>query len=73
MKNDSTEQIAAHYADIMSALGEDISRDGIVKTPMRAAKAMEFLTEGYHQTLDEVINNAIFESDNDPMVIRKDI
>ncbi|MCP4010366.1 MAG: GTP cyclohydrolase I FolE [Proteobacteria bacterium] len=73
MKNDSTEQIAAHYTEIMSALGEDISRDGIVKTPMRAAKAMQFLTEGYHQTLDEVINNAIFESDNDQMVILKDI
>jgi len=73
MKNDSNEQIAAHYAEIISALGEDISRDGMVKTPMRAAKAMQFLTEGYHQSLDEVINNAIFESDNDQMVILKDI
>jgi GTP cyclohydrolase I len=60
MDQDKTQKIADHYADIMSALGEDISRDGIVKTPMRAAKAMQFLTEGYHQSLDEVINNAIF-------------
>ena len=73
MKHKSTEQIAEYYAAIMSELGEDISRDGIVKTPKRAAKAMEFLTEGYHQTLDQVINNAIFESDNDQMVILKDI
>ena len=69
----STDKIADHYASIMSALGEDVSREGLVKTPMRAAKAMEYLTEGYHQTLDEVINDAIFESDNDEMVILKDI
>ena len=73
MKDIPIDKIADHYADIMSALGEDLSRDGIVKTPMRAARAMQFLTEGYHQTLDEVINNAIFESDNDQMVICKDI
>ena len=73
MDQDKTQKIADHYAGIVSALGEDISRDGIVKTPMRAAKAMQFLTEGYNQSLDEVINNAIFESDNDQMVILKDI
>ena len=73
MAKETSEQIAEHYAAIMSALGEDISREGIVKTPLRAAKAMQFLTEGYHQTLDEVINKAIFESDNDQMVILKDI
>lgn len=73
MEKESTRQIADHYSAIMHTLGEDVSRDGIVKTPMRAAKAMQFLTEGYHQTLDEVINKAIFESDNDQMVILKDI
>lgn len=73
MAHQPTEKIAEHYAAIMSALGEDTDREGIVKTPVRAAKAMQFLTEGYHQTLDEVINNAIFESDNDQMVICKDI
>jgi GTP cyclohydrolase I len=73
MDQHKTNLIADHYAEIMSALGEDLSRDGILKTPLRAAKAMQFLTEGYHQSLDEVINNAIFESDNDQMVILKDI
>ena len=71
--SDKIEQIADHYSSIMTALGEDVSREGLVKTPLRAAKAMEYLTEGYHQTLDEVINDAIFESDNDEMVILKDI
>lgn len=73
MKEIPTDKIASHYAEIMSALGEDLSRDGIVKTPMRAARAIQFLTEGYHQTLDDVINNAVFDSDNDQMVICKDI
>ncbi len=68
-----TDKIAKHYADILTELGEDINRDGLLDTPKRAAKAMQFLTKGYHQNLDEVVNNAIFESDNDEMVIVKDI
>ena len=69
----STEDLTAHYAGIITSVGEDLSRDGLLRTPERAAKAMEYLCRGYHQDLDEVVNNAIFETDNDDMVIVKDI
>jgi GTP cyclohydrolase I len=61
------------YADLLTNLGEDVTRDGLVKTPDRAAKAMEFLTKGYDQNLEEILNEAVFDSDNDQMVIVKDI
>lgn len=65
--------IEQSYADIIRELGEDLERDGLRDTPARAAKAMQFLTRGYHQTLDEVVNGAIFESDSDEMVIVSNI
>jgi len=68
-----TDKLANFYTNILTELGEDIDRDGLKDTPHRAAKAMQFLTRGYHQSLDEVVNNAIFESDNDEMVIVKNI
>ncbi len=68
-----SEKLAGHYADIIADLGEDLTRDGLKDTPQRAAKAMQFLTRGYNQSLDEVVNSAIFDSDNDEMVIVKDI
>ena len=61
------------YKKIIEACGEDVDRPGLVDTPRRAAKAMEFLTRGYHQNLDDVINNALFPSDAREMVIVKDI
>ena len=61
------------YAELLTNLGEDIQRDGLQKTPERAAKAMEFLTKGYDEQLEDIVNNAVFESDNDQMVIVKDI
>lgn len=67
------EKIAAHYKEIISSLGEDPGREGLADTPERAAKAMQFLTQGYTQNLQEVVNGAIFESDSDQMVIIKDI
>lgn len=61
------------YRKIIEECGEDLNRPGLVDTPKRAAKAMQFLTRGYHQNLDEVINNALFPSDSREMVIVKDI
>ena len=71
--NKLTNDIAAHYAAIMTAIGEDVEREGIIKTPQRAAKAMQFLCKGYDETVEGVVNNAVFETDNDSMVICKDI
>jgi GTP cyclohydrolase I len=67
------QQMEAEYASIIEQLGEDIGRDGLRDTPARAAKAMRFLTRGYTQTLDEVVNGALFSSDNSEMVLVRDI
>ena len=61
------------YKKIIQECGEDLSRPGLLDTPKRAAKAMKFLTQGYGQDLDTVINNALFPSDSREMVIVKDI
>ncbi|MCG8612174.1 MAG: GTP cyclohydrolase I FolE [Pseudomonadales bacterium] len=63
----------SHYRQIIEAVGENPDREGLRDTPARAAKAMAFLTRGYHQNLEEVVNNATFESDNDEMVIVQNI
>ncbi len=61
------------YAKIIETIGEDLTRPGLVDTPLRAAKAFEFITGGYHQDLDEVVNEALFPSDSNEMVIVQDI
>jgi len=61
------------YRQLIEGVGEDSSREGLVKTPSRAASALQYLTRGYQQSVDEVVNNAIFESDNDQMILVKDI
>lgn len=61
------------YKELLLSIGENLERDGLKATPRRAAKAFEFLTKGYKEDIKEVINGAIFESDNDEMIIVKDI
>lgn len=62
-----------HFAKIIEAIGEDVTREGLVDTPKRAAKAFAFINRGYNQSLEEIVNNALFESAADEMVIVKDI
>ena len=62
-----------HFENIISGIGEDLNRDGLLKTPYRAAKAFANLTRGYTQRIEDIVNGAIFESDNEEMVIVKDI
>jgi len=67
------ETMTERYRDIITLLGEDVSREGLVRTPERAAKAMYFLTKGYRQDINHLINNAVFHSDTDEMVIVRNI
>jgi len=62
-----------NYRKIIQDIGEDPNREGLKKTPERAAKAIKHFTKGYHQNLDSIINDALFDSDIDDIVIMKDI
>ncbi len=66
-------ELANHYRGIIQKLGEDTQRDGLRDTPERAAKAMQFLTRGYQQSLDDLVNGAVFDSTMDEMVVVQDI
>lgn len=68
-----TDDVKARYKSIIEDLGEDVSRDGLLKTPERASKAMQFLTQGYHQDASEILKSAMFEESYNEMVIVKDI
>jgi len=65
--------LAQAFASIIAEIGEDLDRDGLKKTPERAATAFEFLTRGYHQDIDKVVNKALYASDSDEMVIVQNI
>ncbi len=62
-----------NYTEILAEIGEDVNREGLLDTPKRAAKAMQYLCRGYQQTLEEVTNGALFHSDNSEMVLVKNI
>ena len=62
-----------HWAAIIEAVGEDLDRPGLQDTPDRAAKAFEFLTRGYNQSVETVVNDALFPSDSSEMVIVQDV
>ncbi len=68
-----TAKLDTLYREIIRDVGEDPARHGLQKTPERAARAMEYLTRGYRQTVDEVVNGAIFDSDNEEMIVVKNI
>ena len=69
----SNPELEELFTNLLENLGEDPKRQGLVRTPSRAAKAMQFLTSGYQQDIDELLNKAIFDEDYDEMVIVKDI
>ncbi len=69
----NTERVAELIRLLLIELGEDPNREGLLKTPERAAKAWEYLTSGYRRNVDEVINGAVFESEANNMIIVRDI
>ncbi|MAM01535.1 MAG: GTP cyclohydrolase I FolE, partial [Flavobacteriaceae bacterium] len=68
-----TEQIKTNYQEILHLLGENQNREGLLKTPERASKAMKFLTEGYEKDPKQILQSAMFKEDYNEMVIVKDI
>jgi GTP cyclohydrolase IA len=70
---ENTEEIAGHFSEILSLLGEDPTRPGLVKTPCRVAESYRFLTAGYFQNMEEIVGDAIFEEACDEMVLVRDI
>jgi GTP cyclohydrolase I len=72
-RKDVIEEMKGIYQRLLQSIGEDITRTGLAKTPERAARAFRYVTQGYQQDVDEIVNGAIFESSLEEMVIVKDI
>ena len=72
-EQNTTEEIAKHYREILKLLGENPDREGLQKTPERVAKALQFLTHGQHQDGSEILRSAIFKEEYSQMVLVKDI
>ena len=70
---ETTREIAGHYEAMLRLLGEDPRREGLVKTPERVAKALQFLTQGYGQDGAEILRSAMFKEEYKQMVLVKDI
>ncbi|MBQ4915228.1 GTP cyclohydrolase I FolE [Maribacter sp. MMG018] len=68
-----TDELKEKFSSVINEIGEDVGRDGLLKTPERAAKAMMFLTQGYQQDAEEILKGAMFKEDYDDMVIIKNI
>ena len=68
-----TEELAKHYAEILRLLGEDPGREGLLKTPGRVARSMQFLTKGYDEDPAEILRSALFKEEYKQMVVVKDI
>ncbi len=69
----NVERVRELVRELLVEIGEDPDREGLVRTPQRVAEAYEFLTQGYQQRLEDVINNAVFESEANNMIIVRDI
>ena len=73
LQGSDLDRIADAYRELLQGIGEDTDREGLRRTPDRAAHALEFLTQGYRQNLDEIINGAVFESGASEIILVKDI
>jgi GTP cyclohydrolase I len=73
LRESDLDRIADAYRELLQGVGEDTDREGLRRTPDRAARALEFLTQGYRQNLDEIINGAVFESGASEIILVKDI
>ena len=73
LTDERIQALADAFREILEAVGEDGDREGLRRTPIRAARALEFLTQGYRQNLSQIVNDAVFESDASEIILVKDI